>query len=95
MHPEEVEGVINADPRVRVSLVRARKSPITGAVVVADVELASGIGAALDPDGLEGLRRDLLAACRRMLPAYKVPAVLRFVPTLELSPSGKLVRPVA
>ncbi len=95
VHPEEVEGVINADPRVRVSLVRARKSPITGAVVVADVELASGIGAALDPDGLEGLRRDLLAACRRMLPAYKVPAVLRFVPTLELSPAGKLVRPVA
>ena len=95
VHPEEVEEVINADSRVRVSLVRARKSPITGAVVVADVELANGIGAALDADALEGLRRDLLAACRRILPAYKVPAVLRFVSTLELSPAGKLVRPVA
>ena len=37
VHPEEVEAVINRHPRVQMSLVRARKNPFTGAVVVADV----------------------------------------------------------
>src|SRR5439155_669010 len=39
VHPEEVEAIINGHPRVRMSLVRTRKSPITGALVVADVVL--------------------------------------------------------
>ena len=47
VYPEEVESVLNADPRVRMSLVRARRNPITGAVVVADVVLT-------DPDGSAG-----------------------------------------
>src|SRR5262249_35102228 len=37
VHPEEVEAVINRHPQVRMSLVRERRSPITGALVVADV----------------------------------------------------------
>jgi len=39
------------------------------------------------------VRDDLLAACRRVLAAHKVPAVMRFVPALEFTPAGKLVRP--
>ena len=42
VHPEEVEAVINRHPRVRMSLVRTRKNPITGALVVADVVLNTG-----------------------------------------------------
>src|SRR5581483_12209400 len=42
VHPEEVEAVINRHPRVRMSLVRGKQSPVTGAVVVADVVLSSG-----------------------------------------------------
>src|SRR5262249_36602839 len=41
VHPEEVEAVINRHPGVRMSLVRSRKNPITGAVVVADVVLSA------------------------------------------------------
>jgi acyl-CoA synthetase (AMP-forming)/AMP-acid ligase II len=41
------------------------------------------------------LKSDLLDACRRALPAHKIPAMLRFVPALELTAAGKLVRPVA
>jgi acyl-coenzyme A synthetase/AMP-(fatty) acid ligase len=37
VRPEEVEAVLNCHPGVRMSFVRGRKSPITGAVVVADV----------------------------------------------------------
>jgi acyl-coenzyme A synthetase/AMP-(fatty) acid ligase len=93
VYPEEVESVLNADPRVRMSLVRARRNPITGAVVVADVVLAEPAGAA--PDSPELVKNDLLNACRRTLAAHKVPAMLRFVPSLEFNAAGKLVRPSA
>lgn len=87
--PEEVEAVLNADPRVRASLVRGRRNPITGAIVVADVVLAPGDA---DP---EAVKNELLGACRRALPPHKVPAMLRLVPALQLSAAGKLVRPGA
>jgi acyl-coenzyme A synthetase/AMP-(fatty) acid ligase len=94
VYPEEVESVLNADPRVRMSLVRARRNPITGAVVVADVVLAEpAVSAAAD--SAERVKTELLNACRRTLSAHKVPAMLRFVPTLELTAAGKLVRPNA
>ncbi len=95
VYPEEVEGVLNADPRVRMSLVRAKRNPITGALVVAEVVLEDSIGAALDAPQAENLKGELLAACRRALPAHKVPARLNFVPALELTAAGKLVRPGA
>jgi acyl-coenzyme A synthetase/AMP-(fatty) acid ligase len=31
-------------------------------------------------------------ACRKALAAHKVPAAIRFVPVLEVGPSGKLIR---
>jgi acyl-coenzyme A synthetase/AMP-(fatty) acid ligase len=94
VYPEEVEAVLNADPRVRMSLVRARRNPITGSVVVADVVLADPANAAAT-DAPDSLKSDLLGACRRALAAHKVPAMLRFVPTLEFTAAGKLVRPGA
>jgi acyl-coenzyme A synthetase/AMP-(fatty) acid ligase len=94
VYPEEVESVLNADPRVRMSLVRARRNPITGAVVVADVVLADPIGTA-ESDPPETVKSNLLDACRRALAAHKVPAMLRFVPALEFTAAGKLVRPNA
>jgi acyl-CoA synthetase (AMP-forming)/AMP-acid ligase II len=93
VYPEEVEAVLNSDPRVRMSLVSAKGSPITGAIVVADVvleeETARGAGDS------EQLRTELLEACRRALPPHKIPVRLRFVPTLALTSAGKLVRPHA
>ncbi len=91
VHPEEVEAVINRHPAVRMSLVKARKSPITGAIVVADivVEAATGV-----PE-TEGLKNDILDSCRQVLARHKVPTVIRFVPALDISASGKLARPYA
>jgi acyl-coenzyme A synthetase/AMP-(fatty) acid ligase len=94
VYPEEVESVLNADPRVRMSLVKARRSPITGALVVAEVVLSDGQDAS-DMEAAERVKNDLLDACRRSLAAHKVPALLRFVPRLELTAAGKLVRPSA
>jgi acyl-coenzyme A synthetase/AMP-(fatty) acid ligase len=94
VYPEEVESVLNADPRVRMSLVKARRNPLTGSLVVAEVVLTDGASSA-DVDTADKIKSDLLSACRRALAAHKVPAQVRFVPTLELSGAGKLVRPNA
>jgi acyl-coenzyme A synthetase/AMP-(fatty) acid ligase len=86
INPEEVEAVINRHPGVALSRVSGRKNPITGAIVVAEVVLAD---AANDN---ASFREELLALCREKLPAFKVPAQLRFVERLELTPGGKLAR---
>jgi len=93
VYPEEVEAVLNADPRVRMSLVRPKRNPITGAIVVAEVVLEDSAGAGLDSSHAEQIKNELLEACRRALPAHKVPARLSFVASLNLSAAGKLVRP--
>ncbi len=95
VHPEEVEAVINSHPWVRMSLARARRSPITGAVVTAEVVLAEHVSGARERPADEALTQEILAACRRALPAHKVPTVIRIVPALEVSVAGKLVRPNA
>ena len=51
VHPEEVEAVINRHPQVRMSLVRTRKNPITGALVVADMVLEKEPDTAHREDG--------------------------------------------
>jgi acyl-coenzyme A synthetase/AMP-(fatty) acid ligase len=91
VHPEEVEAVINRHPAVRLSLVHPRRNPITGSVVVADVvlreQLDTNEGAHAD-----GLRREIVELCRGQLARHKVPAAVRFVPSLTFSASGKLAR---
>jgi acyl-coenzyme A synthetase/AMP-(fatty) acid ligase len=94
-HPEEIESVINQHPMVHMSLVKARRSPLLGSVVVADVVLNSG--ADLTPSNVtrETVSNEIMEACRRSLSAHKVPATIRIVASLEVSASGKLQRPNA
>jgi acyl-coenzyme A synthetase/AMP-(fatty) acid ligase len=86
VHPEEVETALNANAIVRASRVFARTSPITGALVYADVVLRDGC---LPDAASEG---EILGACRASLPAYMVPAGLRFVADLPMTEGGKLAR---
>jgi acyl-coenzyme A synthetase/AMP-(fatty) acid ligase len=95
VYPEEVEAVINAHPHVRMSLVRSRRNPIMGAIVAADVVLAEAAVNAQEHAADDRIRQEILQACRTALAAHKVPAVIRFVPSLEMSAAGKLVRPGA
>ncbi len=88
VHPEEIEAVINRHPEVRMSRARSRKSPITGAIVVADVVLAAGSAA----DRCDGIRGEILADCRALLAPHKVPAMIRFVDQLDVTAAGKLAR---
>jgi acyl-CoA synthetase (AMP-forming)/AMP-acid ligase II len=87
VHPEEIEAVINRQADVRMSRAKSRRSPITGAIVVADVVLAGNCSA-----GNAEIRERILADCRASLAPHKVPAVIKFVASLELTAGGKLAR---
>lgn len=90
VHPEEVEAVINRNPLVRMSRVHARTSPITGAIVSADVVLKEP--AVSSRVCFDQVREQILDACRRVLPSHKVPVTLRAVESLRITSSGKLAR---
>ena len=95
VHPEEVEAVINRHPQVRMSLVLPRKNPITGAIVVADVVLKADAATDNAAGRIGALRSEIMELCRARLPQHKVPAMIRFVPSLSVAASGKLERPHA
>ena len=88
VHPEEIEAVINRHPDVRMSRAKSRRSPITGGIVLADVILVDGT----DPDRGREIRDQILNLCRAQLASHKVPAVIRFVDALDVTPAGKLAR---
>lgn len=91
VHPEEIEAVLNRHPRVQMSLVKARKNPITGAIVVADIVMKSSAGSDTAGETV-AFKRELIEMCNHSLAPYKVPAAIRFVPSLEVTTSGKLAR---
>ena len=88
VHPEEIEAVINRSAVVRMSRAKSRASPITGAIVVADVVLADDCV----PLQSDAIRNEILGNCRASLASYKVPAVIKFVESLDITAAGKLAR---
>jgi acyl-CoA synthetase (AMP-forming)/AMP-acid ligase II len=88
IHPEEVEAIINQHPAVRMTRVWGRRSPITGAIVVADIVLRLPGS----PATFDAIRTEILEECGRVLPAHKVPTTLRAVASLDVTSSGKLAR---
>jgi acyl-coenzyme A synthetase/AMP-(fatty) acid ligase len=92
VHPEEIEAVINSHPWVHMSLVRARRNPITGAVVMAEVVLEGEVEGGTRQPVPQVLIEDIMAICRQRLASHKVPATVRIVDSLEVSAAGKLVR---
>jgi acyl-coenzyme A synthetase/AMP-(fatty) acid ligase len=92
VYPEEIEAVINTHPSVQMSLAKSRRNPITGAMVTADVLLADRVlGCEARPSDSE-LAERILEHCRQSLPAWKVPATIRIVASLEVTAAGKLKR---
>jgi acyl-CoA synthetase (AMP-forming)/AMP-acid ligase II len=69
--------------------VRAKRSPVIGAVVIADVLLSGP-----QPNAREAARicEEVMTFCRERLSAYKVPALIRPVPSLPIADTGKLAR---
>jgi acyl-coenzyme A synthetase/AMP-(fatty) acid ligase len=71
-----------------MSRARSRRSPITGAIVIADAILADGCDLSRSND----IRDRILADCRAQLPPHKVPAMIKFVSSLDMTTAGKLAR---
>jgi acyl-coenzyme A synthetase/AMP-(fatty) acid ligase len=94
VHPEEVEGVINRHPKVSVSLVRPKKNPILGSVVVADVTLKSAVDGGAD-EQIRELKQEIIKFCATQLPQHKVPVIINLVAELAPASTGKMVRPNA
>jgi acyl-CoA synthetase (AMP-forming)/AMP-acid ligase II len=90
VYPEEVEAVINQHPDVRMSRVRGRPSPVTGAIVAAEIVLKADTQR---PEArLFPIRDEIVNTCRAALASYKVPVTLKMVPSLEIAASGKMAR---
>lgn len=85
VHPEAVERVIAAVPGVALARVTSKSSPITGALVIAEVQLAPGCDEA-------PAREAIQAACRAGLEREAVPARIRFVEGFRANAAGKLDR---
>jgi acyl-coenzyme A synthetase/AMP-(fatty) acid ligase len=78
--------VLNSLYYVRAARVFGKSSPITGALVAADIVLA-------DPSAQRReVEQDIMAAVRMKLPAYMAPARIRFVSELPMTDAGKLQR---
>jgi acyl-coenzyme A synthetase/AMP-(fatty) acid ligase len=90
VYPEEIEAVINSHPQVLMSLVRTKKNPITGAIVVASVVLKSP--AADEAISVSDLKEEILRVCRGSLVRHKVPALIHFVESLPVAATGKMIR---
>ena len=83
--PADVERVIRAVPGVREVRVFPVASSIVGQLVAAEIEPST-------QPAPEELRNAVLAACRRELVKYQVPAQLKFVERLAVNDAGKLAR---
>ena len=75
-----------------MSLVTSRKNPITGAIVVADVVLNPSGGSSATSAPEAQTEQEILQLCRQHLARHKVPAMMRFVPSLNVTGAGKLAR---
>ena len=89
VHPEEVESVINRHRAVRQSRVRARKSPVIGSIVVADLVLLPNAG------DVDVVKQEIFGLCKASLAAHKIPAVLSVVQMIEVTAGGKVARAYA
>lgn len=83
IYPAEVEEVLAAHPAVAMSAVASLPDDEKGEIAKAFVVLRPG--ASCDA-------ADLLAHCRRLLAAYKVPRAVAFVDDLPKTSTGKILR---
>jgi len=86
VHPEEVERVLLAHPLVATARVYSKPSPITGALVAADIALIDPTMDAIDA------REALFTYAQQELGRRKAPAIIRIVSGFDLNVAGKLVR---
>jgi acyl-CoA synthetase (AMP-forming)/AMP-acid ligase II len=68
---------------------------VTGAIVVAEIVLKPQASPTESAGENAAVKSEILENCHRALAAHKVPAAIHIVPSLEVTPSGKVARPNA
>lgn len=86
VYPERVERVLAAVPGVGLAQVSARRSPITGALLVATI-----VPADADADR-DALKAAITAHARANLEREAVPARIGFADSLKTNAAGKILR---
>jgi long-chain acyl-CoA synthetase len=81
--PAEIERVLAMHPAVAMSAMGRVADELKGELAKAYVVLKPGVAASED---------DLLALCRKELAAYKVPRAVKFVSSLPMTSTGKVMR---
>ena len=86
--PEEIESVLNSHPDVIQSRVFGKKNPVLGMLVNAEIISKK----TLTKDEMKEFKRELIAFCKITLTPFKVPAMMKFVDSIAVNESGKIVR---
>jgi acyl-CoA synthetase (AMP-forming)/AMP-acid ligase II len=86
VQPEEVENILISFSLIHAAFVYAKKNPMMGSIVCADIVLSDNI---IDK---KIAKSEILKFCREKLENFKIPAIVKFVNELETTYSGKLKR---
>jgi acyl-CoA synthetase (AMP-forming)/AMP-acid ligase II len=81
--PEEVEGVLETIPEVKLAKIYGVPHPLMGQII--EAEILPNEGATIDVEAI-------LTYCRKRLSTYKVPQKLKIVTEMPLTPTGKIIR---
>lgn len=81
--PEEVEGLLETIPEIKLARITGVPHPLMGQIIQAEVVLVEGKKINIE---------EVLTYCRKRLSTYKVPQRLKIVDSLPMTGSGKLQR---
>ncbi len=81
--PEEVEGLLETIPEIKLARITGVPHPLMGQIVQAEVVLNEGKTIDIE---------EVLTYCRKRLSTYKVPQRLKVVEELPMTKTGKLQR---
>ena len=84
--PAEIEDCLLTHPAVQLAGVVGKPDPLRGEVVAAYIQLAPGHGPS------DALASDIAAHVKNRLAAYEYPRVIRFIDTMPLTTTGKIIR---
>ena len=81
--PEEVEGVLETIPEIKLARISGTPHMLMGQIIQAELVLHDGKTIDIE---------EVLTYCRKRLSTYKVPQRVKIVESLPMTGSGKLLR---
>ncbi|MCF2948130.1 AMP-binding protein [Paraglaciecola aquimarina] len=88
VYPEKVEQVLLQVDEIKQARVYAKKNPVMGALVVAEVVLSAEI----ETMQFTEIKKQVLKTCKNQLQRFEIPTKIHIVKDIANNPSGKLNR---